>query len=626
MPITQYTDAQRTILEAFEIPENFKANSFSFYNAKTNTTIEDAISTDSQGNLIFKDADVKLYLKDLVTKAQNITEEIDLDGDSILFFRDRNNRKYSLGEIYKNLFLSEKQNYVYWFHERASRNLDFGMDQYILDEISGTAVNDINVFDVNDEYYNVDELWKNKWIDIPCMEVITPEYVNGKAASISALVHFKMKTDKPIVTGFRIYDATAGIELQRVIHTSNRDPGKFVSYSVPLHYQGPLPDTEVISDSLNALDVRDVNNIQYDGGRDEAQNVVENPNRYDLIPSTRHVIKLQWITCDLAVYLDNNGRKIFDYDRLFDPTATSSLDVTLYNRNLAEGDVSVLSGVIDTREFEDKNQTTYTHTFDIIPFGLGSEYSVTTGANKNVKINLIERNANEFTIQWERPIDNLTIDWKILYKVALEDVDELKDLTNPDRVTNYNLFPNREFSTDFCDELINIETIEVGEEPPEPPPPPPPQPPEPPPPFSDCECCECCDSVDLNIVFEHVTLNSTEPPDCLFEPEDPEEPWPVFYDFVTDSNNVTLFGENGTEWALKASLENPSSDPACRTGIMNQTMYDNYIAGNITNPILPQQLIVEPGEKVFVVNIPVEECDPQSETATEDVNVLTWPL
>ena len=199
MPITQYTDAQRTILEAFEIPENFKANSFSFYNAKTDTTIEDAISTDSQGNLIFKDADVELYLKDLVTKAQNITEEIDLDGDSILFFRDRNNRKYSLGEIYKNLFLSEKQNYVYWFHERASRNLDFGMDQYILDEISGRAINDVDVLDGTDEYYNVDELWKNKWIDIPCMEVITPEYVNGKAASISALIHFKMKTDKPIV-------------------------------------------------------------------------------------------------------------------------------------------------------------------------------------------------------------------------------------------------------------------------------------------------------------------------------------------------------------------------------------------------------------------------------------------
>ena len=432
MPITKYTDAEKRTLESFDIPQNFKANSFSFYNAKTGKTIENAISTDSKGNLIFKDENVELYLKNLVEKARNITEDVDIDGDFVLYFSDINNRKYSLGEIYKTLFLGEKKNYVYWFHERASANLDLGMDQYLLEHILGVADVDSDNLDPNTTYYNCEnvDICRNKWIDIPCMEVITPDYIDGKAASISAVVHFKQKSDKPLVTGFRIYDATAGIELQRVIHSSNRNPNKFVSYSVPLHYQGPLPDTDVIGDKPSTLDLQDIANIQYNGGRDEAHIIAENPNRYESLPTTQHVIKLQWITCDLAVelnnvcQLENEGRylayKVYDYDRVFDPSAETSLDVVLYNRNLSEGDVSVLSGVIETREFEDKTQTTYTHRFEIIPYGLGEEYSVTTTANKNLKINLIERNANEFTLKWEKPIDNLVIDWKILYKAKLE--------------------------------------------------------------------------------------------------------------------------------------------------------------------------------------------------------------
>ena len=193
-------------------------------------------------------------------------------------------------------------------------------------------------------------------------------------------------------------------------------------------------------------------------------------------------------------------------------------------------------------------------------------------------------------------------------------VDELRKLADPNRITNHDLFPEKELSIDFCAEKINIEEITVGEEttsssstvPLIP---------------DECVCCECCDTANLSVRFIHATSNDTSPPPCV-----PEEDGETFYDYLTDDNGVTLFAPEGSSWALKVMITVPSTIDECRTGILTEAMYNSLLSSDIENPILPQQLIVEPGETVYVLSMLSIECEPVEQVVTEDVTVENWPL
>lgn len=505
MPLTTYSYRNQRLLDSFAPIPNFTANSFTFYNQKTGKVIVDAIRTDKDGNVIFKDEKTEVYLKDLIGKANSIDETLNADGSFNLYFSDKFNERISLGEVYKNLFLKQPKNMNFWFGGRASRKLSDAMDLTIIDAYLTTA-DDVELQDPSVDTVNIEyaETWKNKWIDIPCLEVVTPEYIDGKFASISATIVFKIKTDKPIITGFRIYDATAGLELTRVIHTAERSSSKFTSYTVPLHYQGPLPDTGFSSSTnFTGLTYQDLQNIQIENGVETGKDVSKNPDQYESNPETKHVIKLQWITCDLATELDNLGRPIGTFGRYFNETGDTSLDVTVFSATLKEDQIIQLNGSIDTLKLS-PGEKQYKHVFENIPLGLKDGYAISFSTNKNINITLIQKNANGFYIEWQKEIKGLTIDWSISYKITEKDVNDLERINDPQRSINHYLFTDKKIATDFCNEITDIAGIEyslyrppvyfVDYEP-------------------DCVCCDCCEDTEYEVKFRLLT-GQEEPPTC----------------------------------------------------------------------------------------------------------------
>jgi hypothetical protein len=507
MPETKYSYNQKVALDSFQRAPNFTANSFTFYNKDANKVIVDAIRTDEQGNVIFKDSNTEVYLKDIVLKAQVIDEELNDDGSFTLYFSDKFNRRYSLGEIYKILFESQPKNLSFWFGDRASRFLYDPMDDLIVDNYL-KVIREVDPLDPQNivEYIEFEDTWRNKWIDIPCLEVVTPDYVDGKYASISANVCFKIKSDKPLITGFRIYDATTGIELTRVIHSAERSASGYTSYTVPLGYQGPLPDTAFPSDNeFSGLTYRDIQNIQIDDGVEVGKKVSDNPLQYESIPITKHVIRIQWITCDIAYEIDNIGNKIGNYGRFFDERGESSLDVTIFSENLKVDQVIQLNGEINTGALA-QGTTTYVEEFDNVPLGLDENYSISFSTNKNVNVSLIDKTTTGFSLEWYKPVSGLIINWSIYYKITDKDINDLDRINDKKRTINHFLFTDQEIATDFCDDATDQALIEfdfykfeeydyvIPDTVP-------------------CGCCDCCDEFRPVVKFRLVT-GQEYPPSC----------------------------------------------------------------------------------------------------------------
>lgn len=537
MPLSNYTSQQLAFLEDFEIPSNFIANSFNFYNNKSGLTIENAIFTDINGNVIFKDKTTQSLLSDLIKNAKTITEQKD-NNEYNLYFQDKFNKKISLGEIYNNVFKPNQKNLVYWFHERNAKNLEGMMDDYIIENFMN--IETFHSFTENEDKDSIkyNELWKNKWIDVPCLEVVTPSYVDSKYASISAIVHFKIRCDKAVATGFRIYDATTGIELHRVIHTTQRDPGKEVTYSVPLTYQGPLPDTDnILADDYKGLTEKDLQNIQYEFQHEKGTIVEKNIGLYQALSISRHVIKVQWITCDLATEFNVIGNRLSEYSRGFDPDGVSSLDVIVYNENKQPRDITVLNGNIITSKLE-PNVVTYKHVFEYRPSGITDNYALIFGVNKNVNVSILHKDNDGFLIKWDKAVTDLVIDWKITYEFKDED-ESLINIYDKNRSMNHFLFSAKDYNIDFCKEIQIIKKLKFNKPEKKPnvvdtPPPP-------------CFCCECCNG-NYSVLFEVLSGSSTEPEfdpiTCcentgmlLLDPPECEEEH-VYYSISDDYYNV----------------------------------------------------------------------------------------
>lgn len=599
MPITKYTSDQQKILNSFGSVENFSVNSFTFFNRKTGLKIENAISTDNLGNVKFKDKFTEVYLKDLIIKAKNITETTE-DGEAYtLYFQDNYNNKKTLGEIYSTVFVKALQSMVHWFSERANKNLSDGMDVFIFEEIMNSLPKNDDttisktVYDVTQNTY-----WKNKWFDIPCIQVVTPSYVDGKYAIINAVVNMKVKAEKSLVTGFRIYDATTGLELSRIIHTSERSPGQFTTYTIPISYQGPLPDSNIsLENEYKKLTLNDIQNIQYENGVDQGDNVFKNLDKYEVLPISRHVIKLQWITCDIGMELTNTGEMIGDFGRYFDSTAETNLDVTIYSNKIVAKDLVQLNGVIDTLTLE-KKVTTYKHIFEGVFPSEESNYSISFSTNKNVNVKLIERTFNGFSIEWDKYVEGLKIDWQIVTTIDENGEEELSRLTE-NRSLNHYLFPDKKISIDFCAEITDEIVQRTGWIDPEIIPPPPPE----------CIGCECCEVPDYNINFT-LLGGSIEVPAC-----DPYEDQVIYR--LEDHYSYS------PEFTYQACLTIGSTAPeSCIVGLVTESTLLSFGYGegggagsgapsgsSELNPAdlsayLSQCVYVNSGESVYVVSIP----------------------
>jgi hypothetical protein len=458
VPRTGYTDIEMNAMKQFNVIPNFVANSFTLYNKKNNLVIENAIRTDSNGNVIFKDRVTEIYLEKLIQTPKGMIEQISDDGEFTLFFQDKFNKKYSLGEIYYNLFASQAQNMSFWFGERASEYLDYGLDQHIIEDHM-TIITETNIDDPTKRFELIDvnrDSWKNHWHTIPCLQVVVPDYVDGKFASISATISFKIKTNNPVATGFRIFDATTGLELTRVVHFAERNNGEFTHYTIPLNYQGPLPDTKIDKKtSFTGITYDDIANLEYKHGVEEGIEVIDNIKNYEIVPYTKHIIRLQWITCSMATEIDKAGQIIGDEGRYISIDGQTSLDVAVFDTKLNKNEITQLSGVIDTIGFE-KGQTKTSFNFEVVPYGLEENYSISFTPNKNVRVSIEEKRINGFTISWNKYVEGLKIDWCVIYRkdeTSEKETIDVDYLTNPNRPLNHYLFPNLEFSDDFCREI-----------------------------------------------------------------------------------------------------------------------------------------------------------------------------
>lgn len=498
MPLTEYSSSQKATLNAFNKITNFRASNFTFYNKKTGVVIPDAIRLDQNGKLIIKDKQVEVIITDLIGRKKYITEVQDDNGNDILYFEDEENERISIGQMYYNIQRFLNNNLEFWYNERAERNISGNLDRFIIEDIFD-SFKELNINDesiIKDYVTQEYDYWKNKWHDIPCIEVETPSYTSGKFANISAKVVMKIRCDKPLYTGFRIYDATTGFELSRTIHASKGQHGKDVTYTIPLSYQGPLPDTEFPTENPPAvLTYKDIANIDIDGDNGR---FLTTPLDQSLtvrgVPGSKHVIKVQWITCDYASEVMPDGEVLESLTREFDPSGTTSLDVTVYSKTSANLETAELNGSLN---MDDVEGSEYYFEFETKPYGISNGYSLALSANKNINVSVLGKSLKGFSIKVNRKVAGIKIDWLITYYVDKSNIEDV--LNDENRGLNHHLFKKRDEVLDFCQELIKpgvLPAIPGG----------------PSDVIDECECCDCCTDDDVDVVYKVVEAGA--PPTC----------------------------------------------------------------------------------------------------------------
>jgi hypothetical protein len=461
MANSEYSYAEEGVLNDFPDGDNFGVRSLTFVNKRTGNVIKDAINIDSKGNLNFKDVATKTTLKKLINESKGYAEEKDEDGDSILYFFDNRNEKISLGEIVDKLFVSNITKGIRWFHGRAMENLSGecgNMDQWIVDnffnqkvERSATDLTDVDYF--QEDFFGG---WKNVWHDVPCLEVITDDFVDNKYINVSSVVHYSVNAPKEVVTGFRIYDATADIELARTVHiasgSTDVNSDGFITYSVPIDYQGPMPDTPLSPESqCKKITFRDLQNIQAESQKARGAELQVSQEGYAMVPFSQHVIKVQWCICELALTTDAIGNKVGSYNREFFEFGDSSLDVVMFNNNTVDVDRIQLADKVEitTLTTEEKEKREAEVKFDIVPFFGVPDYSLILGTNGNFNAWVTAKTDQGFTVKWDRTLDDAIIDWSVYHQDIVEN--EMEKINDKSRILNHFLFPEKT-TLDFCQE------------------------------------------------------------------------------------------------------------------------------------------------------------------------------
>lgn len=409
------------------------------------TSLDNAISVDGDGNLIFKDnytqtlTDINgnkvnyIKLKDLFQRINGVYAV-----DGTLFFKDSTiPRAYSLKEIidaytqWKNKLTTGG---IYWIGSTKITNNDcnnlivnvngdanleentpeqlgigrtftkltqtndypsdaFGTKVFSIDRYL-SLLDDYNTITTPNGYaYNSDGTMR--WHDIPNLSIILPPLDANKACFILAKANIRMvKANSPIL--FRIFDKTANIELDR--KAINNDSISTAEQQPILSFVGVLP----IYTSQNKIGCEC-------GLGDESVLLENNPP---------HTLSIQFHTEDIltdnvtysscenvsGVHYRALERRILGFPNAISdtPITNMSVDVIIFDTNKSES-VGRKAGNISF-----KNQNTTNITFDN-PF-TGSDYTISLSCNKNINIWYTNKKSTGFTIVSENKFTG-TIDW-----------------------------------------------------------------------------------------------------------------------------------------------------------------------------------------------------------------------
>jgi hypothetical protein len=562
VPKKTYSESEVRVLESFPSIPNFNTSALTFVNTKKNIIIEDAIRVDQNGNLIFKDNETEVTLKDLLVSSKGIEEEIDDDGSVTLYFLDDKNQRVSLGRVYELLFKENVINGVFWFGERSSEFLDDEMDEYIVEEFYNRVGGDgIDPRSLNILLEETDS-FKNIWFDVPCIEVITPEYVDNKYASITAKVCFKIKCELSTITAFRIYDATVGLELARNVQIVRASPDNYITYTVPLSYQGPLPDSiQERGGICREVTIDDLQNVQYENGIEKGEVITRGDKGYVQIPNSRHIIKLQWATCSSTIELDTIGNPVGEFNRKFDSNGETSLDVVVYDKNSTfnEGNITQLTGSFEVDNYD--GNATILFSEQSVSIDTDEDYVVEFSTNKNFEVWILNKSAEGFTLAWNRSPRDGVVDW-IVIQNKRNVGGELETLNDEDRALNHNLFGSKEVDADFCGEVPDAPPeIEFFLDliPPENP-------------DLECKCCDCCADISKDdIDLEFLAWGGNElVPACNGQ-----------YYSIEDSEGNIRYSEDPSSFEYEVVVDNDLGD--CVASVVGGDIYEGKLTVNINS-------------------------------------------
>jgi hypothetical protein len=489
--ITQYSSREKAVLTDMPPVENFGVRGFSFINTAKNIVIPDAITISDEGEVTFRDKETEISLTQLIQEKDFITEETDANGNTILYFQDQYNEKVSLGRMYEILFKEKILSSNHWYGARASDNLDYNFDldilrnYYSIDNPNAQRQLEDGTLFINayDDYSSLSPTsstysgWKNKWHDIPCISVLTPEYVDGIYASISAVIPVKLKVLRPIYMGFRIYDATADKELVRQeLYYPTMFEEEIVN--IPLTYQGPMPDSPVNEVGVcKEFNLRDLQNIQVEPvddtelfsesdrdyissnvkrGREKGIDIFDEMNTgiWKRVPTSKHLIKLQWTACNAVGMWPPGVSDIVQTQpasyRAVTSDAETSLDVNLFAPTITRNDFIQFTGQLALATTDPKVKSKWI-SLETIP-ALDTNYTVITSSDKNINTWVSVKNESGFVLNWNVYDEESTIDWCLVQYVTRDSdpstrLDSLNDKT---RVTNHELFLGEAFAADFC--------------------------------------------------------------------------------------------------------------------------------------------------------------------------------
>ena len=438
-----YSNSELEILKDNASPSNFAVRSLSFFNSETGLLIEDAISIDSNGNMIIKDSHTELVISEATSLLNNVIEEKDKLDDELetIYFIDKENSKISLGELFENLFINKSFSGDRWFTQTRSLKLDYSIEATIkenyyteiIDEqinLSGEIVNTIDTIENGLSQSNI-------WHSLP-IEVITDDYVSNKYGIISAMIPMEYISTEGTSTVFRIFDATAGIELCRT-NVFFPPVSKKAIINIPLTYQGPLPDSPIAKDSSNCdcITINELDNLELLNGKDKGSLVTKDQDGHFLVPVSRHIIKIQWQTCNII----SDYLKDVSFSRNLNSNVNTSLSVDIYNNIQVNDEYIMLNGNFVIGDVINP-ENSHTIELDTTKYNFEDDYVISLGVSKNVTVYIVDKTSESFTLKWDKPHTDCQVNWKITKVIKGVDED-LTQLSNPDRELNYTLFKNK---------------------------------------------------------------------------------------------------------------------------------------------------------------------------------------
>jgi hypothetical protein len=399
--------------------------------AGTITDVDVGVTFDDNGNIIFRDNYVANYLnKESVSLAEiySRTKAITYR-DGKIYFKDASlQREYSLEEIV-NTCAQWKRNLIagslWWvgrteLDHRSCANIPktkstldrlpvyWSVDKFMADTTGVSICDNIKPLSFYEKTTDPDT-GKWKWYDVQNLEIVIPpiEDTYKLAMIIAKLTFTQRKSSEPIV--FRLFDATAGVELTRVSVINNGSD--YVQHPVPLVYVGQIPIAGFTSinlaknspSSIVCSTAEDCGCIDTTCVEGEKNCITPNISYVDkkYAPNS-HLIKVQFHVVDFHP----------DYwDRYF------GVDI--------DNTAAAVSS-INTMIFDASPSTTYVHRQGTATFNnvksvdvvfeselTTNAYSVSLCANKNIQIWYTNKTSKGFTINSELEFQGF-VDWTLL--------------------------------------------------------------------------------------------------------------------------------------------------------------------------------------------------------------------